>query len=155
MIAIRAASLAAVFVVGAADVAHAIPDEPPPKVRGADVAPPPAWFSLGAREAWFAYSSYCWTGSNGAAACVDFLPPARRRDLPRARTAVGQQLVIHLRFVPTKITVSLIGKTGVVRTWTLPRARLTRWRIARLGLILVEAKSSRGSAGYLVELRPR
>jgi hypothetical protein len=146
--------VAAMAVLGVG-IARAVPDGPPPKVSGATVVPPPAWFSVGARERWFAYSSYCWTGRTGAAACVDFLPPTRRLDLPRVRAAVGQRLVTHLAFLPTKLSLSLLGKTGVVRTWTLPRARLVSWRIARLGLILIEAKSSRGSASYLVELRPR
>jgi hypothetical protein len=153
--AVGTASVVAVFLFGGVGVARAVPDGPPPKVRGATVAPPPAWFSLGAREVWFAYSSYCWTGRGGAAACVDFLPPARRLDLPRVRAAVRQRLVIHLAFVPTKLSLSVLGSGGVVRTWTLPRARLATWRIARVGIILVETKSSRGSAGYLVRLRAR
>jgi hypothetical protein len=150
-----AAGVVAVSVLSGVGVARAVPDAPPPKVSGATIAPPPAWFALGAREAWFAYTSYCWTDRSGAAACVDFLPPARRPDLPRVRAAVGQRLVIHLGFVPSKLSLSVLGEAGARRTWTLPRARLATWRIARLGIVLVEAKSSRGSAGYLVRLRPR
>jgi hypothetical protein len=125
-------------------VAQAKPRTPPPNVAGTTGEPPPAWFALGSRSDWLAYSSFCWTTT-----CVDFLPPARRPDLPTIRARVGQRLGIHLAFVPRSILVRVLGSS---RSYALIAARDTSWRVRGSGVILVEARGAKGSASYAARI---
>ena len=127
--------------------ATARPPDPPPRVAGTPVSPPPAWFNLRSRDRWFAFSSYCWK-----TACVDMIPPQMRPEIPRARAALGERLTIHLAFRPTRLQIMRMGTAGVARTWRLPAERVTVWRIRSLGVLVVAAKGPSGSASYAVRL---
>ena len=128
-------------------IATARPPDPPPKVSGTPVSPPPAWFTLRSRDRWFAFSSYCWK-----TACVDMIPPQMRPDVPRARARLGERLTIQLAFRPTSLEIMRIGASGVVRAWRLPAERVTTWKIGSLDALVVAAKSPSGSASYVVRL---
>jgi len=143
----RCAVLGLAVVVGALGAAPAValPPGPPPKVAGAAVAPPPAWIEAGSTQRWLAYSSYCWK-----TACVDFLPPAMRPDVPVVTVRRGQAVRLHFGFAPSSVTVAPVG--GGSRR--LPPARTISWR-PPAGLLAITAKSKTGSAGYLVRIRLR
>jgi hypothetical protein len=138
-----AAAVLVTLALGAGSPSAA-PGTPPPNVAGTTSEPPPAWFGASGVERWFAYGSYCWT-----TACLDFLPPARRTDLPKLVARPGQTLAIHLRFVPKSIRVRVLA-TG--RVYPLVSARDTRWRIRGSGVIVVEVRATRGSASYLARI---
>jgi hypothetical protein len=123
------------------------PPTPPPKVTGAGATPPPAWVEVGARSRWLAYSSYCW-----ATACVDFIPPLMRRDLPVVDARRGTELRFRLGFRPKSVRLLLVGATPA-KTWALRASASTTWRAARAGVFVLETKGVRGSAGYVLRLR--
>ena len=54
----RIVALVAVLLALLASGASAKPGTPPPNVAGTTGEPPPAWFTLGARSGWLAYSSF-------------------------------------------------------------------------------------------------
>jgi hypothetical protein len=124
--------------------AAAKPVTPPPNVAGTNSEPPPAWFRAAGVDRWFAYGSYCWT-----TACVDFIPPARRTDLPRLIARPGQSIGIHLGFVPKSIRVRVLA-TG--RAYPLVTARDTQWRVRGSGTIVVEVRAVPGSASYIARV---
>ncbi len=136
-----ASALAAVL---AAAAALAAPGAPPPNVAGTSGEPPPAWLGAGGREQWLAYSSFCW-----ATTCVDFLPPARRTDLPKVVARRGTRISIHLRFVPTWVRVRMLA-TG--KTYGLVARRDTSWRVRGSGVVSVEVRAAKGTASYLARI---
>lgn len=138
-----AAGLLATAALGVCS-ASAAPGLPPPNFAGTTSEPLPAWFDAGGVERWFAYGSFCWT-----TACVDFIPPTRRTDLPKLSTRPGRTLLIHLRFVPKSVRVRVLA-TGSV--YPLVAARDTRWRVRGAGVIVVEVRAARGSASYLARV---
>lgn len=139
------ASLIAVLGVAVfSGVAPAKPGTPPPNVAGTTSEPPPAWFRIGSRASWFAYSSFCWT-----AACVDFLPPSRRTDLPRLTARPGQAVAIHLGFAPKSVLVRVLATR---RSYPLIARRDTSWRVRGSGVIVIEVRGVTGSASYLARL---
>lgn len=127
-----------------AGAAQAKPPTAPPNVAGTSSEPPPAWFDGAARPGWFAYSSFCWT-----TACVSFIPPARRTDLPRVSARVGETLAIHLGFVPKSVLVRVLETN---KSYALVARRDTAWRVRARGLIQVEARAAKGSASYLARI---
>ena len=124
--------------------AYAKPGTPPPDVKGTTSEPPPAWASAEGPGRWLAYGSFCWR-----TACVDFIPPSRRTDLPKLTAPAGATIGIHLRFVPKSVRVRVLD-TG--RAYSLVAARDTRWRVRGSGVILVEARGANGSASYVVRI---
>ncbi len=124
--------------------AQAKPGTPPPNVAGTTSEPPPAWFQVNGRAAWFAYSSFCWT-----TACVDFLPPSRRTDLPRVSVSAGRVLSIHLGFTPKSI---LVRNATTKASYPLIAHRDTAWRVRGSGIIVVEVRGAKGSASYLARI---
>lgn len=124
--------------------ASAKPGTPPPNVAGTTSEPPPAWYSVGAPSWWLAYGSFCWT-----TACVDFLPPARRTDLPRVKARVGQNLGIHLGFDPRSVRVRVLATSA---SYPLVARRNTVWRIRASGLIVIETRGAKGTASYLARI---
>jgi hypothetical protein len=120
-------------------------------VSGAQAAPPPAWVELGPRSRWLAYSSYCWRKGTKAA-CVDFIPPQSRPDVPTIAVRRGTRLRFRLGFRPTSVKLLLLGP-GPRRTWSLAAARSTSWRAVRAGVFQLNAKGTGGSAGYAMKLR--
>ena len=134
------AGLAAFLAAGAL----AKPGTPPPNVAGTTGEPPPAWFQLGGRAQWFAYSSFCWTTT-----CVDFLPPARRTDLPKVAARAGQTLAIHLGFVPKRVSVRVLETS---KTYALVAGRDTSWRVRGSGIVLVETRGAKGTASYAARI---
>ncbi len=131
------------LVLGAA-VASAKPGTPPPDVKGTTYEPPPAWASAQGGDGWLAYGSFCWQ-----TACVDFIPPSRRTDVPKLRAQAGVTIGIHLRFVPKSVRVRVL-ETG--RSYSLVAARDTHWRVRGSGLIVVEARGAAGSASYVARI---
>ena len=135
-----------VAVLAAAPIAAATPPfAPPPKVSGAGSAPPPAWIERPAAPSrWLAYGSFCWKTN-----CVDFIPPEMRPDLPRVAVRVGTTVAFHLGFKPSRLRLELVGG----RSWTLQPARVSTWRVSRLGAFSLTAKGAGGSASYVIRLR--
>ena len=136
--------LAVSLLVLLAGAAQAKPGTPPPNVAGTTSEPPPAWFQANGRAAWFAYSSFCWSTT-----CVDFLPPARRSDLPRAALRSGQVLSIHLGYAPRSV---LVRNLTTKAAYPLSARRDTAWRVRGSGIVLVEVRAAKGSASYLVRI---
>src|SRR6266576_1770898 len=58
------------------------PPTGPPQLAGIKTVPPPAWVETPQHSRWLSYSRYCWSRPTGTGACVDFLPPRSRTDLP-------------------------------------------------------------------------
>lgn len=140
----RTFAFAALLLALLAPVAHAKPGTPPPNVAGTAGEPPPAWFTLGARSDWLAYSSFCWTTT-----CVTFLPPERRTDLPKLVAKEGQTLAIHLAFTPKTVLVRVLATK---QSYPLVAGRDTSWRVRGSGVILVEARGAKGSASYVARI---
>jgi hypothetical protein len=143
------------LAVAAAGLAAAAPSWPgpprtsPPKVAGAKIAPPPAWIETPRHSSWLAYSSYCWIRAAGTAACVDFLPPRSRTDLPLVSAHVGSTLRIHLRFAISKLSITYADKSRQ----GLGPSRIASWLPLRSGLVTVSARSTSGQeASYLFRL---
>ena len=133
---------AAVVLVGASAVQP--PKSPPPHVSGTAAAPPPAWISVGARSAWMAYSSFCWK-----TACVDFIPPAQRPDLPRVTVARDVTVRFHLGFAARNVGIVMPSSTKRI---ALPGGRVIAWRPPARGVVVLDAKGPGGSASYVVRL---
>ena len=103
---VKRGALATLAVLALAGAAVAAPPGKPPKPAGVPGAPPPAWIDAGAAEKWLAYSSYCWK-----VACVDYVSPEMRKDLPVLTIRRGQPVTLHLGFVPSQLSVSQGKKT--------------------------------------------
>jgi hypothetical protein len=71
-----------------------------------------------------------------------------RPELPRVAVRRGTTVAFHLGFKPSQLRLELIG----ARSWTLRPARVSTWRVARLGTISLTAKGPGGSASYLIRL---
>lgn len=121
------------------------PAPPPPQVEGVSEAPPPAWIETSRGGRWLAYSTFCWT-----TACVDFVPPSMRDDLPRVVVRRGEVVRFHLGFEPRSLSVR-VGS----RLFRLRPARTSSWRAVSGGLLLLEAEHARGDASYVARVRVR
>lgn len=141
----RAGLTTLLLLTALAGYAAAAPPGPPPKVSGANAAPPPAWVEAGVVEKWLAYSSYCWK-----TACVDFVPPAMRKDIPVLTIKRGRLVKIHLRFAPAELSVSQGAKTT-----RLAPARVATWRPGTGLATIIARPESGGDASYLVRIRFR
>lgn len=141
----RIAVVTAALLVALAGHAVASPPPPPPKVAGVADAPPPAWIESGAVQKWLAYSSYCWR-----TACVDFVPPSMRKDIPVLTVKRRRLVKIHLRFTPAELSVSQGTKTT-----RLAPARVASWRPSA-GLATVFARPrAGGDASYVIRIKLR
>ena len=138
--------LIAVTLLGAlAGYAVAAPPGAPPKPAGVPGAPPPAWIEAGTAEKWLAYSTYCWK-----VACVDYISPEMRKDLPVLKIRRGQPVTVHLGFVPSELSVSQGDRTRRL----VPR-RTATWRpVAGVASIFAVRKAG-GDASYAVRLKVR
>lgn len=146
----RKLPIAAVLAAALAASAAAAPPGPPPKVGGAPGAPPPAWIEAGGVQKWLAFSSYCWK-----TACVDFIPPAMRTDLPSLSVRRGQAATIRFPFLPKRVTVSPVTKNGAGKSVRLASARLVMWRPRAGGLTMIAVEAAAGDASYLVRIKLR
>jgi hypothetical protein len=135
------AAIACGLLLVQATAATGSPNPPPPKAPGA-VAPPPAWLETARSDRWLAYSSFCWR-----TACVDFIPPAMRPELPRIPVRLGETVQFHLRFRLTSLKLTVGG-----RQYRLPARRTASWRVVRSGLALLQARAASGSASYAARL---
>jgi hypothetical protein len=141
----RICLVVAALLVAFATQAAAKPPGPPPKIADTSSAPPPAWIEAGAVQKWLAYSSYCWK-----VACVDFVSPSQRKDIPVLTVRRGQPVKIHLGFVPSQLSVS-----QGVKTTRLAPAAVVGWR-PRAGLAMFFARPKfGGDASYLIRIRVR
>jgi len=137
---------AAGLAVAAAGLAAAAPSWPgpprtsPPQIAGTNTVPPPAWVETPQHSSWLSYSSYCWGRPTGSAACVDFLPPQSRTDLPLVSARAGSQLRFHLRFAISKLLVSYLDKS----TQRLEPSRVASWSPVRSGIVTLSARSASG-----------
>ena len=105
--------------------------------------PPAAYVDTGATHVPLTISSWCWAARCGA-------PIARARRVIRVRR--GTDVVIHLRFVPTSVALS-VG--GAPTPWTLAGYDVT-WRARRAGGLSLTATGVRGFVTYVgrVAFRP-
>jgi hypothetical protein len=151
LLASAAVSLA-VVVAGHALAARGWPGPPrasPPQLAGTRAIPPPAWVETARRSSWLSYSSYCWSRPAGPGACVDFIPPSSRTDLPLVVSPAGSTLRFHLKFPISKLFI-LYQDGGVQR---LKRMRVASWLPLRSGLVTLAARSgTRQTASYVFRL---
>ena len=131
-------------------VAAAMPGGPPPEPGPA--SPPPAWIDSAKGDHWLAYSSYCWTageGSDPVAACVDFIPPEMRSELPSLRLRRGELVRFHLGFTPTEVSIQ-VGK----RSFSLAATADPTWRVRGKGkFATLSVQAEGGSASYVTQIR--
>jgi hypothetical protein len=145
-------TLIVLAAVAAVPTALGKPPGQPPVVKGAAVAPPPAWLQASGKALWMKFSSYCWHDSTGRGACVDMLPPQSRTDLPFFRVRAGTPLPFHLRFIPDVLHVTVYRRLGF-KHYILPPRRDVTWAARGNGVVELEARSGRRSATYLVRLQ--
>ena len=152
--ALLAAATASLAVAAAAPAAAAPswpgpPRDSPPQVAGTKTVPPAAWVETPQHSSWLGYSSYCWSRPAGTAACVDFLPPRSRTDLPLVSAATGSMLRFHLQFALSRLTVTFVGESAQ----RLAPSRVAPWLPVRSGIVLLSARSASGQqADYLFRL---
>ena len=141
----RGGLMALTLLATLAGYALAAPPGAPPKPAGVAGAPPPAWIETGTAEKWLAYSTYCWKF-----ACVDYVSPEMRKDLPVLRIRRGQSVAVHLGFTPSQLSVSQGSKTRRL----VPRKTAT-WRpVAGVASIFAVRKAG-GDASYAVRFKIR
>ena len=138
-------ALVTLAVLALASSAVAAPPGKPPKPAGVPGAPPPAWIDAGAVEKWLAYSSYCWK-----IACVDYISPEMRKDLPVLTIRRGRSVTLHLGFVPSQLSVSQGAKTR-----SLPARKTVTWRPAAGVASIFAARKAGGDASYAVRIKVR
>jgi len=138
-------ALVALAVMVLAGSAVAAPPGKPPQPAGVPSAPPPAWIEAGATEKWLAYSSYCWK-----IACVDYVSPQMRKDLPVVRIRRGEPVTFHLGFVPSQLSVSQGQKTR-----SLPPRKVVSWRPAAGVASIFAVRKAGGDASYAVRIKVR
>ena len=129
-------ALTAAACLGAVSTAAARPAGPMP--RGA-LSPPAAWVGTAAADRWLAFSTSCWTRG-----CVDYIPPERRRDLPRIVVRPGERIVFHLGFTPRSLSLR-VGR----RSYALPASAAPSWRVRGGGVVALQAFGPRGDASYV------
>ncbi len=123
------------------------PTAAPPKPATAG-GPSPAWAETASRSSWLAYSGYCWK-----TACVDYLPPASRPDLPVVSIARGGSVRFHFGFRPTSVSVTVLGST--MTTAKLAAAQVVTWKPRTAGVFTLALKAAPGSASYAGRIRFR
>jgi len=127
----------------AAGAQPAVPKAPAPVLKGFTMTPPPAWVTTARGERWLGYSSFCWVSVAdfvGETTKVCGRPHGRPPRIPVRR---GQLVHFELGFQPQRVVIS-IGR----RRFVLPAAERTTWRVAALGVALLQAKTGVGYAGY-------
>src|SRR5712691_5956673 len=115
--------LALLSLVGLASARADWPGRPkgdPPRLH--QKGPPTAWIETPTRSTWLAYGSYCWT-----TLCVDMVPPAMRKDIPRVAVKRGDAVRVHLSFAPSTAAVVLL-RGDRPRTLRLQAKRVLVWR---------------------------
>jgi hypothetical protein len=123
-----------------------LPQDDPPRLS--QEGPPPAWIETADESRWLAYGSYCWT-----TLCVDMIPPTMRDDVPVVAIRRGDSVRVHLGFVPRTAGVLVLDRS---RTLPLEPERVLEWRPQNAsGVVMIDARSVRGSASYLFTLRVR
>jgi hypothetical protein len=142
---VKRGALVTLAVLALAGSAVAAPPGKPPKPAGVPSAPPPAWIEAGTKEKWLAYSSYCWK-----VACVDYVSPEMRKDLPVLTVRRGQSVTVHLGFVPSQLSVSQGDKTRPLA----PR-RTATWRPAAGVASIFAVRKAGGDASYAVRIKVR
>lgn len=120
------------------------PAEPPPTMEGTRSIPPPAWIETRRSKRWLAFYSYCWSTT-----CVDSMPAEQRTDVPQITVEQNEVVRFHLRFEPSELTL----RVGT-EEYRLPARQTVGWRVTgRGGFLLLTAKGSPGTAGYLARIR--
>jgi hypothetical protein len=95
---------------------------------------------------WLAFSSFCWK-----TACVDYLPPQSRTDLPLVRVRRGEPVRVHFAFNPNEVhATTFVGTT--LKHVALRPGRVVSWAPLRGGVVSFDVRAAPGSASYLVRL---
>jgi hypothetical protein len=141
----RGLLIALSLLAALAGYAVAAPPGAPPKPAGVPGAPPPAWIEAGTAEKWLAYSTNCWK-----VACVDYISPEMRKDLPALRIRRGQAVTVHLGFVPSRLSVSQGDRTRRL----VPR-RTATWRPGAGVASIFAVRKAGGDASYAVRIKVR
>jgi hypothetical protein len=141
----RGALIAVGLLSALAGYAFAAPPGKPPKPAGVPGVPPPAWIEAGTTEKWLAYSTYCWK-----VACVDYVSPEMRKDLPVLRIRRGQAVTVHLRFVPSQLSAN----QGESTRRLVPRETAT-WRPVGGVASIFAVRKAGGDASYAVRIQAR
>ena len=123
------------------------PRTDPPKLPQA--GPPSAWIETRDRSVWLAFGSYCWTTM-----CVDMIPPGMRKDLPTITIRRGAPVRVHLAFLPRSAQAYVLRRNQQTPVEIQSKSVLD-WRPQLSGVVLIDVKDKRGSAGYLFRLRIR
>jgi hypothetical protein len=133
-----------VAVLGLALVGAAAARPPGTPPVGVPHGPPPAWVETARAERWLAHGSSCWK-----TVCADYLPAAKRRDLPVLTVSRGETITFHLAFTPGSARIWVGASSSSVAP-----ARVVKLRVARGGLLMLQATAvGGGDATYLARLR--
>jgi hypothetical protein len=113
--------------------------------------PPAATIVTAAGAHRLTVGSYCWsvrTATGGTTACGDAAGPAAIPGLATVPAAIGETIVVRLRFTPTHPVEATIG---AVR-YRLPAAATLRLRVRRLGLLTVDPHRGSDDVEYLARI---
>jgi hypothetical protein len=113
--------------------------------------PPSATIVTAAGTHGLTLGSYCWsarTGTGGATVCGDAGDPALYPGLVVAHAAVGETIMVHLRFTPTDTVEATIGK---VRYRLAPAADL-RLRVRRAGILTLDPRHGSDDVQYVARI---
>lgn len=148
-IAVAASALVLVFGLAAGSAragAAAVPPRDPPVTKGV-AGPPAAWIETAAGRSWLAFSTFCWK-----TACVDYLPPRSRTDLPLVRVKSATTAVIHFAFAARQVdATTFVGTT--LKHEKLPPGRSVAWRPRWSGVVSFGVRGPAGSASYVLRVR--
>ncbi len=107
--------------------------------------PPPAWVESSEGSFWLAYDSSCWE-----TACVDYVDPGERDDVPTIKAHRGDLVTFHLRIQPKKLV--LYGEREGSRVRLEPKSDAA-WRVTQGGFLRLDAEvPGRGGAAYIFNI---
>jgi hypothetical protein len=153
MIRIALIVVAATCLAGCGQTAGSPSASAPPSTHHGTTAtrPPGATLTSTAGVHRLTIGSYCWsvrTATGGTTACGDAAGPAAIPDLATVPAAIGETIVVRLRFTPTHPVEATIG---AVR-YRLPAAATLRLRVRRLGVLTVDPRRGSDDVEYLARI---
>ena len=114
-------------------------------------SPPPASVTTSAGTHGLTIGSYCWTrrtATGDAIICADSAGPAAIPGLTTVPAAVGETIVVRLRFTPTHPVQATIGPVR----YRLPAAATLRLRVRRPGLLIVDPRRGSDDVQYMARI---
>jgi hypothetical protein len=153
MIRIALALVALTGLAGCGQAGSGGSSTPPPSTpsRPPSTRPPAATLSTAAGTHRLTIGSYCWTArtqTGGTTGCGDAGNPAMFPGLAVAHAAVGETIVVHLRFTPTGMVEASIGRVH----YRLAPAADLRLRVHGPGLLTVDPHHGSDDVEYLARV---